>query len=138
MSNNSIEMSKSFNDRMKERVKESIGELLTDEELSSIVKKGVNDLFFEPIYEKNSWGSSIKVSNPLAVVMLEGLLEEKVKEEVKNYISNNKEDIHKEINKIIENGIFGAVVNTFTNMFKNDFYTFQSQILTTLNNNNIR
>ena len=43
-----IEKTKSFQERMKDRIKKDIGELMTDDELSAIVERAVNEIFFKP------------------------------------------------------------------------------------------
>ena len=43
---NTIEVKKSFQERMADRVRESIGELMTDDELKIIIERSVNEFLF--------------------------------------------------------------------------------------------
>jgi hypothetical protein len=56
-----IQTSQSFDERMMAKIKESIGELVTDDELKKIIEKGMSMAFFEPRRSKSrdSWQESI-------------------------------------------------------------------------------
>lgn len=47
----------SFEQRMKDRIRESIGELISDEELQKMVHRGVEEVFFKPGTKKINPGS---------------------------------------------------------------------------------
>ncbi len=47
MSDKEVAKSMSFEEKMKDRIKESIGELITDEELSIMVKRGFRGSLFQ-------------------------------------------------------------------------------------------
>lgn len=128
-----IQGDNSFEERMKSKIRESIGELLTDDELSEIVKKGVDDIFFKPSYIKNSYGSLVLSDKPLAVTILNGILNEKVTEMVKEYVNDNKEEISKEITRIVEQGMGKAFISAITSLFRNDLYTFQTNVMNSIN-----
>ena len=44
---NDLTTTKSFEERMKDRIREDIGKLMTDDELSKLVRRATNDIFFK-------------------------------------------------------------------------------------------
>ncbi len=53
---NDIAEQKSFEQRMISRIREDIGKLMTDDELSKIVERATEEIFFkETIIEDGSW-----------------------------------------------------------------------------------
>lgn len=85
----------SFEDKIKERLKKDIGDLIPDEALKTMVDKAIQDIFFKETVETSGYHSTKTPSWFHQEV--DKLLHEKIKESMKSYVNDNK----KELNKII-------------------------------------
>ena len=45
---NQLAPAKTFQERIADRIRESIGDLITDEDLAEMVTRGIDDVFFKP------------------------------------------------------------------------------------------
>lgn len=82
--NTAVTTPQSFEDRMKDRIKESIGELITDAELSELVKRGIDQAFFTERTENNGWNTT-KVPSLMSSIVKD-LMKERVCAEVEKVI----------------------------------------------------
>ena len=96
----------SFEEKMKNRIKDSIGDLITDEQLTSLINKAMNETFLKPTYREEGMGyNSRKVEvPPFLHTVVKELLTEQVKSAVAVYIDENKESIEKSVTDLIKNG----------------------------------
>ena len=123
---------KSFEERMKDRIRDSIGELMTDEELSKIVKKATEEIFFKPTTVKE--GYHTREEKPFIFDLVKDLLRDSVHIQVKDYFEENKESILERIDKIIKEGLGSAVLNALASKFDMDLNMFQNNLIQTLQN----
>ena len=123
-----IEKSKTFNERMSDRVRESIGELMTDEELKLIVERTVENTFFKETIIPGSGYSSSTTKPPFLEEVIKGLLEEKVKLAVYDYVRNHDEEVVSIIEKIIQEGAGACFLKAMSNIFENNMFNFQQNI----------
>lgn len=121
-----LALSKSFEEKMKERLRDSFGELLSDEDLKKIIEKGIKDTFFTTKTD-NSGYRSVTIE-PFINTFLQEHLMGLVKEEVKLFFSNHKEEMSKHIEAALSKGIWDLFVNGFNQNFSNAFYQFGEQI----------
>ena len=125
-----LQENKSFENRMKERIRDSIGELMTDDELSKIISRCVEDIFFKEREIKE--GYHTRTEPPFVHKIVEELLTRRVKEQVMIYFGENKDKLLEIVKGIIGKGIGEAVFKAIDQKFQNDLYTFQNNIITTL------
>jgi len=125
---NEIVESKSFKEKMQDRIKDSIGELMTDEELSKIIEKAVNQIFFEPTHN----GYNQKDTPPFLHSLIKALLEEQVRIIVNKYIKNHTEEVKKVIDETISKGIGNAMIGAISDRFQNDLLNFKCSIANNL------
>jgi hypothetical protein len=130
---NDLTTSKTFQERMYERVRDSIGDLMTDEDLKKIVEAGLQKAFFEG-KERTEYGRVIAIEPPLIVGIVKELLGDKVKEEVKAYLQANPDVIQKAIHEAIAKGFFELVVSYFENKVEQSMYDFSNQLARNLQN----
>lgn len=127
---------KNFEEKMKDRIKESIGDLITDEELKKLLDAAMYDVFFKPSKVKvNSWETTDGPSYLQAIV--KELLDKTVRSVIKDYIVNHTEEVEKTIKTVVENGIGAAMMSAFSSMFSTQFYQFQSNVQAALQNKGI-
>lgn len=127
----------SFEDKLKTRIKESIGELVSDEDLKKLVDRGLEETFFQlrPNPAKGYYSSSGVPDKlpPLLQEILKESLQPIVTKCVNEYISNHKEDVLKEVNNVINLGMGEALVKAITSQFSSQMLLFQSNIQNQLN-----
>ncbi len=117
----------SFQERMMERIKGSIGELMTDDELKKIVSRGVDEAFFKQTIIKRDYGRE-DVIEPWLFPFLRKLLEDRMKEFIDAHLESRKEEIVVKVNEFIQKGAGEALVKAFSDKFSQSFYTFGEEL----------
>lgn len=124
---------KTYQERMADRIRESIGELITDEELSILIKKATEDFFFKPTELKQGFSS---ITEPAFIhQVVKELLSEKVEILIKEYFSQNKDTIEELIKEIVSEGIGNALLKAISVKFENHLYDLQYSILNSIPQN---
>jgi len=118
---NDIVKSKSFEDKMKDRVKESIGDLMTDEDLSKIVHRSMEEIFFTEKEIKNSWGSVTKTIQPLSHEMVREILTPLIKVKMNQFIKQHSSIIEDHIKTVIDNGLSKLMLKSVDSYMENKF-----------------
>ena len=126
---NDLVQNKTFEERMRERIREDIGKLLTDEELSTMIKKCIDDIFFKP--RKNDYG---KDEPPLLYEIVRELLEPTVLQIAKEYINANQNEVIKVIKDTVTMGMGTALIKSFNEVFRIDEYRLQNEIIERIKN----
>lgn len=94
-----ITTSKTFEENLKERLREDVGRLMPDEKLSELVEKGVQNLFFTRRTSGDSWNKREEPS--WFEKEIEKLLTASVQNAVKKYMDENGPDLLKKATDII-------------------------------------
>lgn len=124
---NNITSGNTFEERMKARIKDSIGDLITDEDLTKLINRGVEEVFFKKTTIKtNSWDT--KEGPSLLESIVKELLEDQVKDAVKVYLKDNSETVNRSIESVLQEGIGKAVIAAMNQNFQSSLYNFQAQI----------
>ena len=127
---------KSFESKLKDKIRDSIGDLITNEDLSRLVHRSVEEIFFEPRKNKNRehWQSNqVEFLPPLLHDIVKQLLQPMVTEVIKEYISTHREEVLKVVETVVTNGVGNAVVTSMNTQFQNQLLTFQLNIQNQLN-----
>lgn len=127
-----IMQQKSFEEKMKERIKDSIGELITDEELSKLVERAVDEVFFKEQVIHKSYGRD-EYKPSLICDIIEKLLKKSVERNISMYIDTHPDEINEIINNIVTSGLGNAVLQAVSNKFSMDINMFQTNIENRLN-----
>lgn len=127
-----IEKQKTFEERMKSRIRDSIGELMTDEELSKIVNRVTEEVFFKPI--KLGEGYQMKEHPPFIHVIIKELLTDSVRDLIKEYFEQNKTGITETIRQVIKEGLGSAVLSAINNQFQQSMFSFEQNIINQIQN----
>lgn len=123
---NDIAIPASFEQKMKERIKESIGELITDDELSTLVIKGIDEAFFRTIItQKPGWGGGTTESPCLMTTILTDLLTEQVKIAAEAWLKDNQEMVTDMLEEVIKDGVGRAALNALSSQFQDQLITLQ-------------
>lgn len=116
MSDNAITLSQPLHERVYERIRDSIGDLMTDEDLKILVNKATEKAFFEPRRnpkKKDSWDAQPEF---LEAPFL-GMIEDLMKDDVRNAVNQWIKDHPKEIAKLIDDRIDAGIVQMVTRAF---------------------
>lgn len=121
-----------FEERILGRIRESIGELMTDEELKAIIERGVEKVFFEPTEVRSGYSTTTKPA------LIDGILQELLKDQVfklvSAYIKENNEEVIEAIEKIIKQGMGKALLDAITWQFQFDLDNFKNSVMNTIQN----
>lgn len=112
-----------FEEKMKARIKESIGDLITDEELKRLLDKAMQEVFFAPTKVKvNSWET--KEGPSLLHSLVKELIEPSMKEAISVWIAQHPEEVAKAIDTVLTNGVGEAVMAAITSQFHSKLWAF--------------
>lgn len=102
-----------FQERMFERVRESLHELLTAEEAKALVDKAIQESLFKskPIYDNYNRVTGNKPSAFVELVREE--IQPLVKTCIQQWIAEHEEDVKTSIQAVVEQGIASAVIKVF-------------------------
>lgn len=122
-----------FETKLKSKIKESIGDLITDEELSKMVNRSMEEIFFakRPNSKRNSYvynSSEPEFLPPLIHEIVKDCLQPAVNSAVSEYIKSHPEIIKAAVNDVVSAGVGNAVVTAMNMQFQNQLLTFQTNI----------
>lgn len=103
-----------FQTRMFERIRDQMGDLLTDAELKAMLEKALEKAFFEPRVRPTSYSGSVN-EEPLFVELIRKELQSKVTSALSKWVENHPDEVSKVISETIEKGIFGMMASHFEN-----------------------
>lgn len=106
---NEIETTKTFQERMFERIREQMGELMTEDDLKTLVDSAMQKAFFDPAYETDRYGNSIRMKDSVFVNLLRKEMELKVTEAIKTWLAEHPEEVAKAIDDTIAKGMLGLI-----------------------------
>jgi len=130
--------SKTFEQRMKERIRDSIGDLISDEDLTKMVDRSLEEVFFKPrpnpkhaAYYNSGEPATIP---PLLHELVKEVMESQVQLAIKEYIGSHTEEVNAIIQKVVQEGIGAAVLGAMNSMFSHQLSNFQANITNQFNN----
>lgn len=138
MTDNAPMAPKTFEERLKERLKESVADLMTDEDLKKLVDRGMVDIFFaeRPNPEYTSYGYGHKEPQFLPShfkVMLKELMEEKMTEAVKAWLIENQDKVMAAVDETIRLGAGQAMLAAIDFNMKSSLEMLRVNVQTMLN-----
>lgn len=127
MSTNIPQVSKSFEERMMDMMKENVGNLFTPDDLKKIVERGIEKLFFEARLTNSNYGrNDYKAS--LSEELVKKHMEEQVRIAIAEWIKDNPEKMLPIIETAINKGITTHIMNAVESLFQNTFWHFGEQL----------
>lgn len=120
-----ITTTKSFQERMFERVRDQMGDLLTDDDMKKIVDTAVNKAFFE---ERPSGSYHAGPKPSVFVEMMHEELKMRVHSALDQWLKDNPEVVAKTIEKVVQDGITKAVITTLENRMSWPLQQFADQL----------
>lgn len=122
-----IATSKNFQERVFEKIRDQLGNLLTEVELKALLDKAIEKAFFEPRQSGNSWDKTEKP--PYFVELIQTELQSKVQDAVKAWIDSHQDDVGKAIQEALGKGFFGILTNYLENQIRGPLYNFQNDLI---------
>lgn len=104
----------SFKDKLLERIKNSVGELMTDE-----------DLFERRKIQDGYYGSSTKEVPSIVDEAVQKYLKEAMDRAVDKWIAENPEAFSKAVSQVIQEGIANAITQSFERKMASGLYQLQ-------------
>jgi hypothetical protein len=130
--------SKTFEQRMKERIRDSIGDLISDEDLTKMVDRSLEEVFFKsrPNPKHAAYYNSGEPATipPLLHDIIKEVLEANVQAAVREWIGSNQEEVNVIIQKVVQEGIGAAVLGAMNSMFSHQLSNFQANISQQISN----
>lgn len=102
-------MTKTFQERMFEKVRDQISDLMTKDDLKNLVDLSIKKAFFEPAETKDRWGNTIHNNESIFITLIRKEMEPKVKEAIKKWLSEHPEDVENAIDNALAKGMFGLI-----------------------------
>ena len=130
---------KSFQEKISDKIKDSIGDLITNEDLKPLIEKSIEDLLINDRKIKNHSGSYPQYNDapPLMQEIITPLLEKQIKEQVNKYIADNPELLTKVIDDMIANGFVKVMIYHLDNKISRPLESFRQEIGDVFLKNNI-
>ena len=132
-----IVQSKTFEQRMKERIRDSIGDLISDEDLSKMVDRSLEEVFFKERAnpKRTSYYNSGEPDTlpPLLHEIVKSAMSEQVSEAVKEYIANNREQVDATIKTVLEQGMGNALISAMNGVFSTQLSSLQVNLANQFN-----
>lgn len=109
---NAVTTTKDFQERMFERIRDQIGDLLTEEDLKKLVDAAVQKAFFEKrtVVIGDGWSRREAQVDPYFVELLREEMKERVKAEVATWLAEHPAEIVTAIERTIGGGILACLV----------------------------
>lgn len=127
----SIVTNETFETRMRNKIRDSIGDLITDEDLSKLVHRSLEEVFFTPRKNPNRTYYNSNEPDTIAPLLhdiVKQTLKPLVTEVIKDYIATHNDEILKIVNDVVTAGVGNAVVTAMNMQFQNQLLTFQTNI----------
>lgn len=132
--NTQVTETKTFEQRMIDRVKEGAADLLTDEDVKKIVERGIESLFFKERPDPSSTSFNRKQLSPLAIEMVTNAVKQQVNEQIVVWVAQNEEHLNSIVKELFEENIGQTIVNSLSGMFQNSFQSMSFNLQNDIQN----
>lgn len=120
-----------FETKLRNKIKDSIGDLISNDDLSKLVHRSLEEVFFTPRKNPNrSYYNSNEPDTiaPLLHDIVKETLQPMVTEVIKEYITKNNDEVLKAVKEVVTAGVGNAVVIAMNMQFQNQILTFQTNV----------
>src|SRR3990167_6699944 len=106
-----IDLTSNFQQKMFERIRDSIGELMSEDDLKKMVAVATEKAFFEPRTRKDNYGRVEQYKDSIIVEELRKLLSQHVETAVRQWIEEHPEAVNKAVGESISKGMYGMIIS---------------------------
>ena len=132
-----------FQEKMMERIRSNIGDLISNEDLGKLIERGIQETFFEGkpnprwqsagFYERNSIPEKLPaLIEKIVTECISQKLEEMTKQYFDNWLVENSEKVEGVVKRIVEKGAGDLLVKHISNAFDAPLKQMQSSMVTNL------
>lgn len=134
MSNLTVQ--ENFQERMFNRVRESLAELLTEEEAKTLVERAISDGLFKPRQEKDGshWNAKTKEVPSEFVILVTDQVKPIVEQQIKQWLSDNSDQVLSIIQEVIEKGIAGVILKVIKEETEKPLWNLRAELQQKLSN----
>lgn len=126
---NAIETAKTFQEKIADKIKESIGELITDEDLKPLIEESIKQLLLnERIVSKGSGAYGHNTLPPLLQEIIEPILKDKISELVNKHLVDNPEIFTDLIQTMIKDGFLKSMTTYLDYQLQTPLMNFQQEV----------
>lgn len=130
-----VAVSKTFEQKMEEKIKESIGEMMESEDLKKIIERGIELAFFKQKEIKDGY-RTLTVDSFLIECIRQNM-DKLVAQEIEKRFDADKEKFQSLIEKTLEKDVFELFAKGFNQMFSHELSKFKGAIGQKLGSYNI-
>lgn len=110
--NTAVNTTQAFQERMFARMRDSMGDLMTDDDLKALLERAVEEAFFKPrTVPDGHYGT--KQVEPLFICMIRDEVKAQVAGVVSTWVRENPDKVNEALDKVIQAGIVGMVETWF-------------------------
>jgi hypothetical protein len=117
-----------FEQRMKDRIRASIGDCLSDEDIMKLITRSMEELFFNERRTQSSSWSETKILPPLAHELVSNLMKERMDILLRKWLDDNHAKVEETMQEVIRNGAGAALLTGMNNFFKHALNDFAMQV----------
>jgi hypothetical protein len=122
-----ISTQEQFQEQMKARIRAAAGDLMPDEMLQEIVKRGIEEAFFKPAKRYDKYNRVIE-GEPWLPTFLRSLMQEKVAVAVDAWLKENPEAVTKVLADVVKEGVGGTMIELLNRRTQYEFQQFADQL----------
>lgn len=124
----------SFEGRLKARLKESIGDLVTDQDLSNLVNRSLEEIFFTERKnpKRGYYNNEPEKIPPLLHEIVKECLQPAVNAAVSAWVKEHTDTVNKTVEQVVTQGVGNAVLQAMNSQFQSQIFTFQQNVLQNL------
>ncbi len=118
----------SFQDRLKERLRDSIGELLSDDDLTALVERGIDEVFFQPRYVRRPGSYSSQELPPLIHEVVKEVLSVQMREAVERWLLAHEDEVKQALGDCVKEGAGLALLRGMNSFFAESMTRMQYDV----------
>lgn len=123
-----------FHERIYDRIRESLGELMTAEEAQKLVERAIEEgLFKERRVPQPGYSNPDKVLPSLFVEMVTAEVQPLVKEAIREWIKANPDAVNTVIREVLQDGILAAAYRALKGELEQATWNLQGQLAQVVN-----
>ena len=113
---------------MRDRIRDSIGELMSDEDLQKIVQRGIDEVFFKPHYVDDGRYQKREIP-PLIHSVVKEVLSDRMKDAVEAWLQTHESDVRIAVAHIVEEGAGTAMVKALNGYIADSMLRLENDII---------
>jgi hypothetical protein len=113
---------------MFERIRGQMGDLMSTDDLKAVVNSAMQKAFFDPAYETDRYGNSIRMKDSVFVNLIRKEMEPKVIEAIKTWLAEHPEEVTKAIDETVAKGMFGLIQQHLTQAISQPMFNLANDL----------